>query len=108
MVVGYPRPQGNEVLARKVYEEGRARGLVRIDAVAASKEETFATVWYPRAPEDEVQGWYEGLKLAIRQPLPRADLVRGARQWSSICRSFVYRRYQKYEASIGTRSWAAA
>jgi hypothetical protein len=41
-------PVDSEALARKVYEEGRTRGLVSIDAIATNGSQTAATIWFPK------------------------------------------------------------
>src|SRR5260370_35804166 len=51
-----PSISNNESLARKVFGEGRARGLVEIKAVAAIEPEIAATVWFPKYAVEEVQG----------------------------------------------------
>lgn len=49
-------PEVNESLAMKVYDEGRGYGLVEITAVANANEYVAATVWFPKFPEEVVQG----------------------------------------------------
>jgi hypothetical protein len=107
VLVRYPPPAENQLLAKKVYDEGRGRGLVGITAVATAGGRTAATVWFPKYPEDEVQGWSQGRKLSIRQPLPEAKAVSGSR-WHIIKLLPGYRRYQRNEWSVGSRRWAAA
>src|SRR4051812_4963897 len=80
VLMRYPLPAGNAPLAEKVYDEGRERGLVEIKAVATSRDCVVATVWFPKFAEEEVQGWSQGLKLVIRQPLPEARIV-GRLRW---------------------------
>ncbi len=107
VLMRYPPPVGNESLAEKVYAEGRERGLVEITAVATASGYVAATVWFPKFPEEEVQGWSQGLKLAIRQPLPAAEVV-GVLKWQVVRYLSGYRWYQRHECSIGSRRWAAA
>jgi hypothetical protein len=107
VLIRYPPPAENPLLARKVYDEGRERGLVGITAVATAEGRTAATVWFPRYPEEEVQGWSQGRMLSIRQPLPEAKAVGGLR-WQIIRQLPSYRRYQRNEWSVGSRRWAAA
>ncbi len=102
-----PCPQQNESLAAKVFQEGRAKGLVEIKALATLASATAATVWFPKHEEEEVQGWNIGLKLVIHDPLPKAKTV------SSIIWPFIkafpsYRRYQALAEGVGTRAWALA
>src|SRR6267142_3599074 len=73
--VRYPAISKNESLARKVFGEGRARGLVEIKALAKIESEIAATVWFPKYPEEEVQGWDHGMKLAISDPVLEATAV---------------------------------
>ena len=108
VLMRYPPPEGNKTLSEKVYDEGREQGLVGITAVAtAGGRVVAATVWFPKFPEEEVQGWSQGLKLAIRQPLPAAKVV-GRLRWRGIRLSSGYRRYQRHDGFIGSRRWAAA
>jgi hypothetical protein len=107
VLVRYPPPAENHRLAKKVYDEGRERGLVGITAVAKAGGRIAATVWFPKYPEEEVQGWAQGRKLSIRQPLPEAQVVSGLR-WNIIKLLPSYRRYQQNEWSVGSRRWAAA
>ena len=74
-----PPPAENVPLAKKVYDEGRQGGVVGITALAMAKGHVAATVWFPRLPEEEVQGWLRGLKLAILQPLPAGNVIGGLR-----------------------------
>jgi hypothetical protein len=55
----------------KVFAEGSAKGLVELVALAQTTDWILATVWYPKYESEEVQGWGQNMKLAIRQPLPR-------------------------------------
>ena len=107
ILVRYPPPTENHLLAKKVYEEGRERGLVAITAIATAESRTAATVWFPKYPEEEVQGWSQGCKLSVRQPLPVAEGVSGWR-WQLIKLLPSYRRSQRDEWSVGSRRWAAA
>jgi hypothetical protein len=94
-------------LAAKVYSEGRARGLVEILAIGRGHSHTFATVWFPKFTEDEVQGWNVGLKLSVRQPCPLARAV-GSVAWALVRWSPVFRKYQREYTFIGSLAWAAA
>jgi hypothetical protein len=109
LLVRYPTPAENQHLAEKVYAEGRERGLVEVNAIAASSRHIFATVWFPKYPEEEVQGWSHGLKLTIRQPLPAAKEV-SALKWLVVKRLSSYQRYQRdeFHVGIGTRRLASA
>jgi len=107
VLVKYPPPSENEALAQKVFAEGRARGLVEITAVAATRNKLAATIWFPKHPHEEVQGWNQGMKISILQPLPRARLVRPL--WWKFLRLLPrHRRYQEMASFIGTRDWARA
>ena len=91
-------------LARKVFSEGRERGLVEITAIATAARKVAATVWFPN---EEVQGWSQGMKLSISQPLPDAKTV-GVVRWQLLNLLPSFRRYQRMAFFIGTRKWAAA
>lgn len=102
-----PLATNNEVLARKVYAEGCARGLVRIEAVIASEYGTGATVWFPRTPAEEIQGWDNGLKIGVAVPAPRARIA-GSLVWRLLQWHPGFRRFQRYHAGLpGSRRWAA-
>lgn len=107
VLMRYPPPAGNKPLAEKVYVEGRERGLVGITAVATAGGRVATTVWFPKFPEEEVQGWSHGLKLAIRQPLPTAKVV-GGLAWKVVRCLSGYRWYQRNDSFVGSRRWAAA
>jgi len=107
VLVRYPPPSANISLAQKVFAEGRERGLVEITTVAATAEDVAASVWFPKYPNEEVQGWERGMKLSITQPIARATLVAGWR-WNLIRLLPGFRQYQRRVDFIGTRAWAAA
>jgi hypothetical protein len=67
LVVLSPPRKGNALLAAKVYEEGRAKGLVEIVAIGRTQSRTVATVWFPKFAEDEVQGWSVGSFIGTRE-----------------------------------------
>jgi hypothetical protein len=107
LLVRWPLPSETASLAKKVYEEGRERGIVGLQAIGQTRQVVFATVWYPKFPEDEVQGWSRNLKLSIAEPL--AEVRRVPRVFWGIVRwTPSYRRYQRWESLVGTRKWAAA
>jgi hypothetical protein len=105
--VRYPSLSQNETLARKVFGEGRARGLVEIKAVAAIESEIAATVWFPKYSEEEIQGWDHGMKLAISDPLLEARAV-SKYLWMLLKFLPRFRNYQRAAIFIGKRDWAAA
>lgn len=107
VLLRFPPPRANLVLAKKVYDEGRERGLIQMLAVATACDHVAATVWYPKHPEEEVQGWSQGLRLSISQPLPPAKLVNRV-AWLFVRLTPEYRRYQRSTFSIGSRRWADA
>jgi len=98
---------GRVNLAEKVFVEGRAKGLVQVTAVAQSNDVTAATVWYPKYEDEEIQGWNQGLKLSVVQPLPAATLVSRLLWWPLLAVPG-FREYQRTELTIGTKRWAAA
>ena len=107
VLIQYPPPAKNEILARKVFDEGCARGLVSIDAVARTAGGIATTVWFPKFDNEEVQGWERGMKLAIIQPFPCAKIITPVR-WRLYKFLPRFRQYQRFEGATGTRRWAAA
>jgi hypothetical protein len=107
VLVRYPTHSENITLAQKVFAEGHVRGLIEITAVAEAANRIAASVWFPKYPNEEVQGWNRGMKLGIRQPLPRASVL-ASRYWWLLRLFPSFRRYQRYASFIGTRDWAAA
>ena len=97
----------NAELAKKVFREGRIKGLVEFVALAKTERSIAATVWYPKLPGEEVQGWSSGLKVSIPEPLPTAIAVSAA-MWPVLQCFPWYRRYEAPGVFIGTRAWAAA
>ena len=107
MRVRYPSPSENVALARKVFSEGRDRGLVQITALATAAGKVAMTVWFPKYPEEEVQGWNGGMKIGISEPLPRARPV-GLLRWRLLQCLPRFRQFQREAIFIGTKAWAAA
>jgi hypothetical protein len=107
VLVRYPPSKNNPMLAQKVFAEGRERGLLDVHAIAAMPDKIAATVWFPRTPDEELQGWNRGMKLSIANPLPRAQMV-GRFRWVFFWLLPRFRHYQHWEQWVGTRSWAAA
>jgi hypothetical protein len=81
--------------------------LVEISAVAAVEDYMAATIWFPKLPDEEVQGWNRGMKLTICQPLSNARAV-ATLWWHLLMLLPRFRRYQKTKSFIGTRAWAAS
>jgi len=82
-------------------------GLVEIIAIATVEEKVAAKVWFPKYPNERVQGWDRGMKLGMSNPLPRAKRV-GPSRWRLFEFLPRYRRFQGDAFFIGTRKWAAA
>ena len=107
VLLKYPVPRENTLLAQKVFDEGRERGLVDVRAVANAAGKVAVTVWFPKFPEEEVQGWNRGMVISIAKPLPRAKTI-GTLQWWLFSCLPRFRHYQKADMFIGTKTWAAA
>jgi hypothetical protein len=103
----FPSQKKNLLLAQKVFNEGRRKGLVNLHAIATARDAVAATVWFPKFKGEEVQGWERGIKLSIAQPLPIANLV-GPLRWLSFRLHPQFRHYQRYRGLVGTKAWAAA
>ena len=97
----------NLALARKVFEEGRRKGLVEVHAIATIVDTVLATVWFPKRTEEVIQGWNRGMKLSIAAPLLSARSV-GGLKWLAFRLQPKFRQYQRWEVCVGTRTWAAA
>lgn len=102
-----PSPNQNLALAKKVYAEGCGKGLVDIHAIATFHDQVAATVWFPKFPEEEIQGWDCGIKLSVASPLPEVEVV-GSLRWLSFRLNQQFRHYQRFGGEPGTRAWAAA
>lgn len=108
LVIRYPVPPENEELIRKVYEDAKAKELASISALATFRNQTVATIWFPKYEKEEVQGWDIGLMLSIRNPLPEATSV-GPLFWSLLTKLPSFRRsFQENDWLIGSREWAQA
>ena len=107
VVLRFPSQAKNLALAKKVFDEGRRKGLVNVHAIATVDDRVAATVWFPKFPGEEVQGWDRGMKLSIAEPLLRAKAV-GAFRWLSFRLHPQFRHYQRAEWTVGTKAWAAA
>ena len=103
----FPSQTENLGLARKVFEEGREKGLIDIHAIAAAGDKVAATVWFPKFKEEEIQGWDGGMKLSIAKPLPSGEIV-GQIRWQLLSLKQQFRHYQRFELLVGTKAWAAA
>src|SRR5690349_670069 len=79
--VRVPSQPENFALAKKVFNEGRRKGLVDVHAIAIVGDAVAATVWFPRTSNDEIQGWARGMKLTISKPLLRASVFGSFRWW---------------------------
>ncbi len=108
IVIKTPVPLANRSLAEKVFEEGREQGLVAVTALARLDGAIVTSVWFPKYPHEEVQGWNQNLKLSLSQPLPRANAVRSRVLWWLHQQRPAYRRFQELYGLMGTREWAAA
>jgi hypothetical protein len=107
VLLKYPVSRDNILLAQKVFDEGRERGLLDVHAVATAAGKVAATVWFPKFPSEEVQGWDRGMKLSLAEPLPRAKTI-GALRWRLFGFLPGFRDYQKADIFLGTKTWAAA
>jgi hypothetical protein len=103
--VAWPLPPENMVHARSLFDAGRPRGLVELQALFSVGRYTVVNVLAPMP--DEIQGWSQGLKVAIRQPLvPATAVARGLRWWVHRVRP-AYFRFQRYEDFISRRNSTA-
>jgi hypothetical protein len=98
--VAWPLPPENMVHAWRLFDAGRTRGLVELQAL-------FSVGSYTVPMPDEIQGWTHGLKLAIRQPfVPATAVARGLRWWMHRVRP-TYFRFQRYQDFISRRNTTA-
>jgi len=88
-----PIPKDRPLLANRAFDLGRDKNLVRIDAICLLGTSTVATVWYPRDTNEIPQGWEEGFRLGIRDPLYPALTLSGLR-WKAITNLTNYRKSQ--------------
>jgi hypothetical protein len=103
----FPSQTKNLGLAKKVFEEGREKGLVDIHAIATVGDKVAATVWFPKFKGEDIQGWDCGMKPSIANPLPSAEMV-GQFRWLLLSLKLRFRHYQRFELWVGTKAWAAA
>jgi hypothetical protein len=94
-----PLHRDNEALVKKVYEEGRICGLINLQACAVVGQKTAATIWFPKHPGEEMQGWECGLRLSIVQPLPLAKKI-SPFQWNFLKLLPGFRRSQRFLTMI--------
>ena len=107
VVLRFPSQKKNLALAKKVFGEGRKKGLVDVHAIASVDDRVAATVWFPKFTNEEIQGWDRGMKLSIADPLPSAKAV-GALRWLCFRLHPRFRHYQRFDLWVGTKEWAAA
>jgi hypothetical protein len=106
VVLRIPSQIKNLALAKKIFAEGRKKGLVDVQAIASVDYKVATTVWFPKFSAEELQGWNRGMKLSIAEPLPRAKSV-GRLRWLCFRLQPNFRHYQRSELSVGTKAWAA-
>lgn len=106
VAIRLPSQPENLALAKKVFDEGRDKGLVDIRAFATVDNRVAATIWFPKFPGEEIQGWDCGMKLSIAEPLPCAKIVSSI-QWLLFRFLPRFRHYQRLELWVGTKPWAA-
>jgi hypothetical protein len=95
---------GHIRLAETVFQDGRKQGLVEICGLFRTQSFVGATVWYPRNRSEQVQGWTQGLKISVREPLRFAKPIRSSTLWRfHQCRP-KYKRYQARECFVHLRS----
>ena len=105
IVLRSPSQIENTALARKVFVEGREKGIVGVHAIASLDDKVAATVWFPKFPGEEVQGWSEGMKLSFTVPLPNARSV-GELKWLWFRLQPKFRRHRRWASGVGTKAWA--
>jgi hypothetical protein len=76
-------------------------------AVSRGEDWAAATVWFPKVPEEATQGWDNGVKVAIRDPLAIAIPFRASAWWLFKFHPH-FRRFQATYSFIGSRAWAVA
>jgi hypothetical protein len=103
--VAWPLPPNNVILARRLFDAGRHRGLVELQALFNVWSYTVVNVFAPLP--DEIQGWTSGLKLVVCQPfIPATPVARGLRWWMHTL-SPAYSRFQHYQDFISRRNTTA-
>jgi len=107
VVLRVPSQESNLALAKKVFEEGRRKGLVEVHAISTIEDKVAATVWFPKFTGEEIQGWNRGMKLSKANPLPEAKCL-GKSRWLAVRLQPQFRHYQRCEVCVGTKAWAAA
>jgi len=107
VVLRFPSPTKNLPLAKKAFHEGRNKGLVDLHAIATVGNKVAATVWFPKFGDEEIQGWNQGMKLSIAEPLPTAEMV-GQFRWLMLRFKLQFRHNQQLDSWIGTKAWATA
>ena len=99
--IKWPLPEANNEYARLSYENGRKRGIVEVKALFTVDNYSIATVFAPM--KDEIQGWDQGLKVAIHNPYVAAHPIKSRLVWQLHKFRAAFRRYQRYEAFIQER-----
>lgn len=96
------RPACTPEMFNDYYEAGRARGLVRVDALFYSPGVIGCTVWFPQSEAEAPQGWYAGARVSARLPLGIGAEVRSNLRWKLHQISPKYRRQQAFPYNIPT------
>lgn len=90
-------PESNTELAVRAFHAGTTKDQVALKAIARlHNTTTVATVWYPLTDQHRPQGWPQGLRYSIAEPLQSAVYVTGGWQWHVRKLGSAYRRYHRH------------
>jgi len=94
--VAVPLPHSNTEIAARAYDHGVRQEQIAISAVATFADKAAATIWFPVTEQDRPQGWENGLRYTIRQPLHLVRELPVGWRWSLHQMSRAFRRYHSF------------
>lgn len=89
-------PESHTALAARAFHEGTAKDQIAVKAIARLPSATVSTVWYPPSEQHRPQGWEQGLRYSIDQPLQQAVHVTASWRWYLRKYGLAYRRYHRF------------
>lgn len=95
ILVAAPLPNSNAETATRAYIAGVSQEQIAVRAIASFTDSVVATVWYPISEQQRPQGWEQGLRFAIVDPLPVASEVPNGWRWTLRTMTASFRRFQE-------------
>jgi len=99
-IVHIPIPENRVELIEKAYNNGRKKGMVKMQGLCSIGPTTVSTVWYPKTEEDRIQGFEYGINVSVRNPFCPAKTVEDKYWWLLKTFSPAYKQYHRFDHHI--------